>query len=609
MAMRELVEGECGGANPLMKFVSHFTQDKSLTQAGLGNHIPPSSSHPQDLRSFHEATERELVGEYFNDLQHHYGAPQTFRMDSLLHEINQVEAPGLLHPVIPGTDVWTEEYLVTANGPEAWIEEYEEDEGHAYPNKYAEPAQAAIPTKWASEYLENLRPADLSKETITSQESSSKEVKDASSSLLDCAEDPRFANSKVIDVQSGKEVKSGEESDRWVDEYEATISNDEYQWLDEYTAGEVHDDHGQTAADQTVKADGDFWGKLEEEWYNLARDNIDDHPWLAEYTAEKDYAFEENNPMMEIPNPFEEGLKKLKEGDIISAILLFEAEVQQRPDHAEAWQYLGTSQSENEQDNLAIPALNKCLNLQPDNLTALMAVAVCYTNESLQSQACDALKLWLSRNPKYSSLLATTSTAEDPSARSPTLKSSMMSNSMYNEVRELYIKAAQLAPHNNIDAEVQIGLGVLFNLSGEYDKAVDCFHAALHTNPQDALVWNKLGATLANGGRSEEAVDAYRHALELSPGYVRARYNLGISCVNLKVFREAVEHFLTSLNIQRKGVRVGRDSTSTMSESIWTTLRMSLSLMGRPEFHEAVDNRDLDYLNGQFNIHIIEEPS
>ena len=31
-----------------------------------------------------------------------------------------------------------------------------------------------------------------------------------------------------------------------------------------------------------------------------------------------------------------------------------------------------------------------------------------------------------------------------------------MSNSMYNEVRELYIKAAQLAPHNNIDAEVQV---------------------------------------------------------------------------------------------------------------------------------------------------------
>jgi len=332
-------------------------------------------------------------------------------------------------------------------------------------------------------------------------------------------------------------------------------------------------------------------------------DEYNSELWLSEFEEmknlqrEKAYSFTPDNEMDSIGNPLAEGKRRLENGELPTAVLCFEAAVKQNPSNAEAWQLLGTTQAENEQDLLAINALNKCIKLQPDNLTAVLCLAACYTNESCNLEACKMLMEWLIQNPKYSDIIKSKTLPKEDS----NLMKYLFTSKLYELVKSMYIEAAQRSLETgDIDADVQNGLGVLLNLNNESDKAIDCFKAALQVKPEDARLWNRLGATLANGGRCEEAIEAYHNALQLCPGFVRARYNLGITCIHLDTYREAIEHLLEALNQQASAVSKHFKSPSS-SDTIWSTLRLAISMDGqRPDLLKAVNYRNLDLLNKEF---------
>lgn len=329
--------------------------------------------------------------------------------------------------------------------------------------------------------------------------------------------------------------------------------------------------------------------KYKDEWAKLS--DVGDY-WNTEEAngISQEYSFTEGNIMLENKSALEIGKEKLKMGDIPGAVLCFEAAAQQNPSSAEAWFLLGTSQAENEQDPAAITALKKSLEIDPTQLEAYITLAAAYTNENMPKFAFLSLLNWLKASPKYNDLFP-----HDIDPKTLDLKS------LEAHVKSLYIRAAQLNP-SQIDPDVQNALGVVFNITHEHDKAVDCFKSALMVANDDPKLWNRLGATLANSEKSEEAVDAYQQALNLEPGFIRARYNVGITCMNLGAHRQAAEHFLVALNQQYKSKNMHSDSLNidTSSSTIWTTLRMVCSFMGEHEVAKLVDERNLTELNKFF---------
>ncbi|KAK1795344.1 hypothetical protein P4O66_010520 [Electrophorus voltai] len=668
MAMRELVEAECGGANPLMKLTSHMTQEGGAWRHRSTPTIPPT---PIEI-----ATEEELVSEF---LQAPPRPPHSFDMGQLLEEMQQIDqqsyrqapqrAPDVAALALSGD--WAAEFLSGADSAaspgQVALDTTDADWTREFINEVTDPG------RWAEEYLEqseeklwlgDLGEKEQDKEW-TKEYQPGEDLKQTANELLTKVDDPKLQNTEflrfirqigegsvTVEDRTGRQLSDkaqAKEAHNWASSFTQVSEESAESWVDEFTTSGPDFQQAKAA----VESDIDFWEKLQQEWEEMAKRDAEAHPWLSDFdqmlstSYDKGYQFEEENPYLSHEDPLAEGVRRMEAGDIPGAVRLFESAVQREPDNQLAWQYLGTCQAENEQEFAAISALRRCIELKKDNLTALMALAVSFTNESLHRQACETLRDWLRHNPKYRHILEQREREKEregvrerekererfgsllPEYRDLNVLIEMkgcgsdslfklwsenffffclavtaLLRALFSEVQALFLSAASADP-TRVDPQLQCGLGVLFNLSGEYDKAVDCFTAALSVTPQDYLLWNKLGATLANGSRSEEAVAAYRRALELQPGFVRSRYNLGISCVNLGAHREAVEHFLEALSLQRQaaadvGGAAGRGPATVMSDNIWSTLRMALSMMGESSLYTAADGRDLDTLMAHF---------
>ncbi|XP_057474049.1 peroxisome biogenesis protein 5-like isoform X2 [Actinidia eriantha] len=321
--------------------------------------------------------------------------------------------------------------------------------------------------------------------------------------------------------------------DQWVNEFSKLQVQD---WAEEFGNQVGEGALGENSADNWANAYDDF---LNEQVASKQRSD----------TSRGIYEFSDMNPYVGHPNPLKEGQELFCKGLLSEAVLALEAEVLKNPENAEGWRLLGIAHAENDDDQQAIAAMMRAQEVDPTNLEVLLALGVSHTNELEQAAALKYLYSWLRHHSKYG-----------------TLAPPEMSDSLdYADVARLFNGAAQMSPE---DADVHIVLGVLHNLSSEYDKAIAYFKTALKLKPRDYSLWNKLGATQANSVQSADAIEAYQQGM----------------------YEESIRYYVRALAMNPK------------ADNAWQYLRISLSRASRNDMMEACDSRNLDVLQKEFPL-------
>ncbi|KAI0072438.1 peroxisome targeting signal receptor [Panus rudis PR-1116 ss-1] len=334
----------------------------------------------------------------------------------------------------------------------------------------------------------------------------------------------------------------------------------------------------QLMSSQRSELDYDFGGDMQTAWESGIGDWEEtapkfDNDGLPILDA---YVFEENkylDPSSSTRSPLEDAKALIEQnGSLTEAALMLEAAIQKGElgnGGYEAWILLGEARSMDEREEAGMRALTEGVKRAEHagaNSEGKLSLAISYTNEGYERAAHTMLLRWLSaRFPDHP--------ISDETWKSLTA-SAWHSHEL---VTEAFLSLArQQHQQGHLDPDVQLGLGVLFYTNGQYERAKDCFEAALSVRPNDFTLWNRLGSSLSNGNRPEEALGAYREALQRRPTYTRAIYNVGVACLNIGAHQEAAEHFLSALAMQDS-------SEGNTSEQLWQTLRRTFLSMNRTD--------------------------
>ena len=115
------------------------------------------------------------------------------------------------------------------------------------------------------------------------------------------------------------------------------------------------------------------------------------------------------------------------------------------------------------------------------------------------------------------------------------------------QAEKLSLSMTQEFPQHEFGWKV---LGVIYGMTGKYDKAVKVNQMAVLLSPQDAVTHNNLANTLQALGRFEDAKASYEKAILIDPYLAEAYSNLGITHKELGNLEDSISCFEKAISLK-----------------------------------------------------------
>ena len=253
------------------------------------------------------------------------------------------------------------------------------------------------------------------------------------------------------------------------------------------------------------------------------------------------------------------GLQYQNSNKLLQAQEIYQEILQQEPNHAEAWHWLGVVAYQQKEYVSAIEYINKAIKLAVPTAQFLNNLGIAYRANGQYSEAISAYKQALALEPNnidiqnnlnraiknlnqlnknidnidespqklaasylaQGNLTAAMATCQKAIEINPNIPENykilgniFLRQNKYEEAKNAYIKALKINPNF---AEVHANLGSVNYKQGKLEASIECYQKAITINPQNGGFYWNLSQVLEQVGRSEEAKIATQKALEIQP--------------------------------------------------------------------------------------------